>query len=77
MAKMGRPKVANPKTIRFSVRMDVETHRALVAYCAAHGLKKGAALRCGLELLFQQDNGTGRADSADKKGCVNDGKKGG
>lgn len=53
-AKMGRPKAENPKTVKFSIRLDTETNAALENYCKAHNLSKGEALRRGLALLFSQ-----------------------
>lgn len=53
-AKMGRPKVDNPKDIRYSIRIDAETEKKLQAYCEKHNITKGQAFRKGIELLLDK-----------------------
>nr|DAJ14135.1 MAG TPA: Alginate and motility regulator [Podoviridae sp. ctJ6o53] len=50
--KTGRPKVANPKEVRFSVRLDVETEAKLQKYCEEHGITRAEAIRTGIHLLL-------------------------
>lgn len=52
-SKMGRPKVDNPKDVRYSIRLDAETERRLQAYCTEHGMTKGNAIRKAVELLLE------------------------
>ena len=51
---MGRPKVDNPKSIKYSIRLDVETESKLKEYCAEHNISKGEAIRQGIHLLLAQ-----------------------
>lgn len=53
--KIGRPKVENPKDIRFSIRLDAQIEAKLVAYCSQHGITKGEAIRQGIHLLLAQE----------------------
>lgn len=50
--KTGRPKVANPKEVRFSVRLDAETETKLQKYCEEHGITRAEAIRTGIHLLL-------------------------
>ena len=50
--KIGRPKVDNPKNIRYSIRFDNETEVCLVDYCKKNGITKGEAIRQGVYLLL-------------------------
>lgn len=52
-SKMGRPKVENPKDIRYSIRLDAETEQRLQAYCAEQKITKGTAIRKAIELLLE------------------------
>lgn len=38
--KMGRPKVDNPKDVRYSIRLDADTERRLEAYCVRRNVTK-------------------------------------
>lgn len=51
--KMGRPKVDNPKDVRYS--LDADTEQRLEAYCVRRNVTKGAAIREALELLLLRD----------------------
>lgn len=53
--KMGRPKVDNPKDVRYSIRLDADTERRLEAYCVRRNVTKCAAIREALELLLLRD----------------------
>lgn len=50
--RTGRPKVENPKDIRYSIRLDAETERRLQAYCTEHSITRGEAIRRGIHLLL-------------------------
>ncbi|WP_337465702.1 hypothetical protein [Megasphaera sp.] len=50
--KTGRPKAENPKSIKYSVRLDEETETKLVEYCKINGITKGEAIRRGIHLLL-------------------------
>ena len=52
--RTGRPKVENPKDIRYSVRLDEDTERKLPKYCEAHKITKGEAIRRGIHLLLTE-----------------------
>ena len=53
-AKMGRPKVDNPKDIRYSIRLDADTEQRLQTYCAEHQLTRGKAIRKAIEMLLDE-----------------------
>lgn len=53
MAKMGRPKANNPKSIRFGIRLDEETADILKAYCDKYNISKGEAIRQAIQNLNQ------------------------
>lgn len=52
MSRTGRPKAENPKDIRYSIRLDVETEKKLQKYCEENGITKGEAIRQGIHLLL-------------------------
>lgn len=52
--KTGRPKVEDPKDIRFSIRIDAETNAKLDQYCTEQGITKAEAVRTGIYLLLAQ-----------------------
>ena len=52
---MGRPKVSNPKIIKYSIRLDSETENRLVDYCERKNITKGEAIRRGINLLVDTD----------------------
>lgn len=52
--RTGRPKVDNPKDVRFSIRLDYDTERKLLEYCEQHGISKGEAIRRGVHLLLSE-----------------------
>ncbi len=54
ISTVGRPKVNDPKTKRFSVCLDSETERKLKKYCEEHKITKGEAMRQGIHLLLQK-----------------------
>lgn len=52
--RTGRPKVANPKQSRFSIRLDKERESKLQEYCQENCITKGEAIRRGIDLLLEQ-----------------------
>lgn len=52
MSPVGRPKAENPKSSRFSIRLDAETEDRLKIYCEQNGITKGEAIRRGINLLL-------------------------
>lgn len=52
--RTGRPKVDNPKDVRFSIRLDYDTERKLLEYCEQHDISKGEAIRRGVHLLLSE-----------------------
>lgn len=52
--KTGRPKVDNPKYVRYSIRLDQETEDRLKAYCEKHNMKRGEAVRYAVEKLLKE-----------------------
>ena len=53
--RTGRPKVNNPKDIRYSVCLDAETEGKLTLYCEEHSITKGEAIRRGIHLLLAKE----------------------
>ena len=43
--RTGRPKIDNPKTIRYSICIDEEMEKGLIRYCEKHEITKGEAIR--------------------------------
>ena len=54
MSPVGRPKADNPKSSRFSIRLDVETENKLEESCKFNDISKGEAIRQGIQLLLSQ-----------------------
>lgn len=54
MSPAGRPKAENPKDVRYSIRLDVETEQRLMQYCEEHAITKGEAIRRGIHLLLAE-----------------------
>lgn len=54
MSPVGRPKAENPKSNRFSIRLDEQTEERLKEYCERHKITKGEAIRRGINLLFKE-----------------------
>ena len=54
MSPVGRPKADNPKSSRFSIRLDVETENKLEEYCKFNDISKGEAIRQGIPLLLSK-----------------------
>ena len=52
--RTGRPKVEKPKSVNYSVRLDVETEQRLREYCQEHSITRGEAIRRGIHLLLEQ-----------------------
>lgn len=51
--RTGRPKVEKPKSVNYSVRLDMETEQRLREYCQERGITRGEAFRRGLHLLLE------------------------
>lgn len=52
--RTGRPKVDEPKDIRFSIRIDNDTNKRLDNYCEKNRITKAEAIRQGIHLLLSQ-----------------------
>lgn len=52
MPRTGRPKVDNPKYIKYSIRLDEYMEDRLIDYCVKWGITKGEAIRRAIELLL-------------------------
>ena len=50
--RTGRPKIDNPKSISLKIRIDADTHRALLQYRKDNKLTKAAAVRQGIALIL-------------------------
>lgn len=57
--KPGRPRLENPINIKTTVRLDANTDRQLMEYCAKKGVTKGKAVRRGIILLLKTDKDMG------------------
>ena len=55
MSPVGRPKSKNPKSNKFSIRLDDLTEEKLENYCLQHEISKGEAIRQGIELLLEKE----------------------
>lgn len=53
MTRTGRPKSDNPKSVKYSIRLEAETEARLQAFCEENGITKGEAFRRGIELLMK------------------------
>lgn len=60
VAKRGRPKIENPKEIKYSIRMDAATEAELKAYCVEAGITKGEAIRQAIEMLLKNNKKRGK-----------------
>jgi len=52
--RTGRPKAENPKDIRFSIRLDIDTEVRLQEYCSKEGITRAEAIRRGILLLLNK-----------------------
>ena len=52
-AKMGRPKLDNPKSIDLHVKVDKETLAKINEIVETHSLTKGQVIRQGVECLYR------------------------
>lgn len=55
MAKMGRPKVDDPREYRVTLRLSSAERKLLEAYAEKHKLTKAQVLKRGLEEIYRQD----------------------
>lgn len=51
--KVGRPKTENPLNVDLKVRLDGETNKKLLTYCAEHDITRAEAIRQGIHLLLK------------------------
>lgn len=51
---VGRPRVDDPKTKRFSICLDNATEEKIKIYCKEHNITKGEAIRQGIHLLLNK-----------------------
>ena len=54
MAKVGRPKIENPKVNKISVRLSNEEHEKLIEFAKEHSMTKAEVFKKGLEILYKQ-----------------------
>lgn len=54
-AKMGRPKIKNPKDNSIRFRADESIIEKLNACCNATGLSKSEIIRLGIEKVYQEE----------------------
>ena len=54
MAKVGRPKIENPKVNKISVRLSDEEHEKLIEFAKEHSMTKAEACKKGVEILYEQ-----------------------
>ncbi len=54
MSPAGRPRAENPKDVRYSIRLDIDTEEKLKEYCKNHEITRGEAIRRGIHLLLKQ-----------------------
>lgn len=52
--RTGRPKSLKPKEVRFSIRLDIETHEQLTEYCSKNTISKGEAIRRAIKQLLEK-----------------------
>lgn len=57
MPRTGRPKSSNPKDVRYSVRLDAETEKALQQYCEQNQITRGEAVRKAIALMLGKKQG--------------------
>ena len=54
MAKVGRPKIENPKVNKISVRLSDEEHEKLIEFAKEHSMTKAEVFKKGLEMVYRQ-----------------------
>ena len=55
MAKVGRPKADNPKSIRFSIRLDSDLDEELKKYCERNNIVKADAIRQAIIRMLKKE----------------------
>lgn len=53
--RTGRPKVEMPLEVELKTRIDAETHKRLVKYCAEHKTTRAEVIRELIDKLLQED----------------------
>ena len=51
----GRPKAEKPLSVKYSIRLDMETEERLKVLCEKYGITRGAAIRKAIELMLDTD----------------------
>ncbi len=54
MPRIGRPKAEEPKSVNYSIRIDIKTEEKLKEYCDKNGIKRGEAIRRGIHMLLDE-----------------------
>lgn len=52
--RTGRPKATNPKIIEVKARIDDETNKKLIEYCAKHNVTRTDVVREGIKLVINK-----------------------
>lgn len=53
--RTGRPKVEMPLEVELKTRIDAETHKRLVKYCAEHKTTRAEVIRELIDRLLRED----------------------
>lgn len=51
----GRPKSINPKSVKYSIRLDIDMENKLIEYCKRMGITKGEAIRRAIDWLLRRN----------------------
>lgn len=51
----GRPKADNPKSVKYSIRLDIDMENRLIEYCKRMGITKGEAIRRAIDWLLRRN----------------------
>ncbi len=54
-AKMGRPKLDNPNSIKLSIRISENLNKELELFCSKNGVSRGEVVRKGLEKILAEN----------------------
>lgn len=53
--QIGRPRVANPKSVEVKVRFDKDKNREILNYCERNGISRTDMIRQGIDLLLKSE----------------------
>ena len=53
--KMGRPPIDNPKSVKYSIRLDEKTEKRLLSYCRQHKTKRGEVIRQAIKRFLSME----------------------